>query len=222
MSELVKRAWYEILPSPCPPVLLEYSGRFSGHNARILYKKRFFEELLHLKLSKTWQDVDESIQIGLIQVMLGKLFAKKLIQKSTESMALYQTFMKKIESFAPTFTQDPLILEAFQRINARFFHDELAVPNLLWGSDSFRKFGSYTYQTDTIMLSTLLKSDQALLEYVLFHEMLHKKHKYYMSKTGKKMHHHTAFKTEENTYPNKELLEKRLSQLSRAYARSHW
>ncbi|MFT4313491.1 MAG: hypothetical protein ACMXYA_03705, partial [Candidatus Woesearchaeota archaeon] len=79
-----------------------------------------------------------------------------------------------------------------------------------------------TYQTDTISLSRVLEKEEELLDFVLFHEMLHKKHRYYKSKTGKLMHHHTAFRQEEQSYPGFAELEKRLEKLVRKKRFMRW
>jgi predicted metal-dependent hydrolase len=80
----------------------------------------------------------------------------------------------------------------------------------VWGNTTFRKLGSYTYQSDTITMSPILRGNARYLDYVMFHEMLHKKHRYYKTKTGRMAHHHTAFKNDEATYPEVEKINKEL------------
>ncbi|MBR9692917.1 M48 family metallopeptidase [Candidatus Woesearchaeota archaeon] len=62
------------------------------------------------------------------------------------------------------------------------------------------KLGHYEYATDTISISTALKEAPELLDYVLYHEMLHKKHKFTESKGGNTRSHTKAFRDEEKKY----------------------
>jgi hypothetical protein len=73
----------------------------------------------------------------------------------------------------------------------------MEIPNLEWGSNSKRKLGSYDYHTDTISISTIfLDSEQELLDYLIYHEMLHKKLKF-NSKNNRSYHHTKKFKAKE-------------------------
>jgi predicted metal-dependent hydrolase len=69
--------------------------------------------------------------------------------------------------------------EMFRRINQQYFKNELAQPRLVWSArSSSRRLGTYQPDADTISLSRRLDSrdiPQILVEYVLYHEMLHKK-----------------------------------------------
>ncbi len=66
----------------------------------------------------------------------------------------------------------------FERVNARYFGGALSRPRLVWGGRlTRRKFGHYEPATDTIMLSPTLDAasvPQFVVEFVLYHEMLHK------------------------------------------------
>ena len=68
---------------------------------------------------------------------------------------------------------------SFERINERYFGGSLARPRLTW-SRSFtgRKFGHYDPIRDTVMISCSLdrtKVPQHALDFVVYHELLHKK-----------------------------------------------
>ena len=90
----------------------------------------------------------------------------------------------------------------------------MEVPNLIWGKESTHKLGSYDYGTDTVTISTILKDDLELLDYVMHHEMLHKKHKF-KSKYGRTHAHTKAFRDDEKKFPNQPILERRLERLAR-------
>ena len=88
-------------------------------------------------------------------------------------------------------------------------------------SNGTNTLGTYEYATDTISISQNLLTHTELLDFVMFHEMLHKQQKY--SVKNKNMSHHTGeFKTKEKAYPNSEELEKQLEQLVTRKKRFWW
>lgn len=190
---------------------LKYSGRFRGYNANITLGRN----LLTLNLSKNWRHVDRDIKMGLIQELILKLFRKKKkIRKikTTMNIGLYHTFLKKVHLFLPKTKNDPILNESFSRINERYFYGVIERPNLVWGSNSVRKLGSYEYGTDTISMSKMLINHSHLLDYVMYHELLHKKHQFY-SKNGRTFHHTREFRRKEKEYEDADQLEKELGRL---------
>ncbi len=71
------------------------------------------------------------------------------------------------------------LAEMFEEINRKYFSGELEQPRLVWSArSSTRRLGTYQPDADTISISRRLDSrdiPQVLVEYVLYHEMLHKK-----------------------------------------------
>jgi|TARA_B100001964_G_scaffold182892_1_gene202440 hypothetical protein len=200
----------ELYPSFPYSVSILYSGRFKAYNANV--KLRGGQLTFHF--SKEWKGVADDIQKGLVQSLLLKIMKGrvKASVKNTASMDLYDIFLRKLHLVAPKTESDPILLNSFNRVNARFFDGLLELTNLRWGTDSYRKLGSYAYASDTITLSRLLEEDYELLDYVMYHEMLHKKHKYVRNKT--RSHHHTkAFRDDERKFPSWELCEERLSRI---------
>ena len=90
-------------------------------------------------------------------------------------------------------------------------------PNLQWGNESTSKLGSYEYGSDTITISTIFRNgEQELLDYVMYHEMLHKKFKF-QNKNGRSLHHSREFKKMESMFPNRDIMEKEISLLARKH-----
>ncbi|MFT7616213.1 MAG: putative metal-dependent hydrolase [Candidatus Woesearchaeota archaeon] len=195
--------------------LFKYSKKFSAFNANIKYQHTMSGEIITISASAEWKDVDEDIVKGLCQSLYLKLFKKRFKPVTHETMSthLYETFLTKLEHVAPTETVDPILGDLYNKLNKQYFSNELESCNLIWGTETFRKFGSYQYQTDTITISSSLSDQPSLLGYVLFHEMLHKKHRYY-TVNGRNFHHHKAFRDEEKQYPNFDLLEIELTKLA--------
>ena len=191
-------------------LILKYSGRFKGYNANILVNS---QEIV-VNASKRWKGVSPDIQKGLFQELLVRAFKSK---KHTIHMDLYHNFIKSLSSFAPKLHTHPILEQSFQRINERFFNGMLAQPNLRIGN-GVNRLGTYEYATDTITISKILIDEEELMDYVMYHELLHKKHKY-RSKAGRQLHHSSEFKQDERRFPNAEILEKKLNKLVRSNKR---
>jgi len=190
---------------------LKYSGKFKPYRGNV----RLRGSNMQFNLSKKWKTVSKEIQMGLIQELLLKIMRNKLnpLRTNTQNIELYNIFMKKIHIAVPKVDIDPFLEESFDRVNSGYFYGILDKTNLKWCNASFSKLGSYEYGTDTINISKILSDvDTELLDYVMYHEMLHKKHKF--TKKGSRSYHHTSeFKNDEREFEDSKLIEKRLSRL---------
>lgn len=187
---------------------LKYSGKFSDYNANVNYTTW----KLNFKLSKTWRGVDEDIRIGLIQSLLIKVFKTQDYKNYAKNnkVELYNMFLKNVALVAPRKESDSMLVESFLRVNETYFNGLMDMPNLLWGQRSLAKLGSYEYGSDTVTISTVLKETPLqILDYVVYHELLHKKHKFY-HKNGKSYHHTTIFRNDEKKFENSEQLEREI------------
>jgi len=187
---------------------MEYNRRLADFNANIRLEPRKIKVNFNLQ----WKDIDSEIKIGLIQHLLLKILKKR---GHTQNIELYNNFIKNIPLLTPKTKSDPLLEAAFHRVNQRFLSDEVEMPNLTWGTDSFRKLASYNFHTDTITVSTLfVQAAPEILDYLMYHEMLHKHHKF-KHHEGRSSFHSPAFKEDEQRYPDHELIEKRIESIIR-------
>ncbi|MBW2996368.1 hypothetical protein KY332_03650 [Candidatus Woesearchaeota archaeon] len=208
---LIQKAFQELYPEKTLlyNTKLIYSGRFKAYNANA---SRSITTLT-IKLSKHWQKISEDIQIGLIQSMLVKIFKHK---KKTFNMDLYTNFVKHVHIAVPKTKSDPLLEASFNRVNEKYFYSLIEQPNLKWGHSSVRKLGSYDFHSDEITVSSIFKNQPLeILDYVMYHEMLHKKHKFHSTKTGRSYHHTKKFKQDEKAFENSRYIEKELAKICR-------
>ncbi len=189
---------------------VNYNGRFKPYNANVKYTRNSFI----FNLSKKWKSVSREIQVGLVQELLLKAFKTK---KGTFNIDLYNNFMKKIHIAAPKTRIDSFLEESFDRINEKYFLGMVEKPNLVWHS-SMRRLGSYEYGSDTISISKVLENDLNALDYVMHHEMLHKKLKF-DSRNGSCRHHTKAFRELERRFENSNEMEERLKSITRRAVR---
>ncbi len=95
--------------------------------------------------------------------------------------------------------------ELFDEINQRFFSKAIKKPHLGWSlSPSERLLGHYDATHSAIVISCVFDSAKIprfLLEFVMYHEMLHIKHPVEYRPDGRRSIHTPAFKREERKFP---------------------
>ena len=191
-------------------IYVKYSRKFKPYNANV---KRYNNNLT-FHLSKSWRKISKEIQMGLIQELLTKILKDK---KKTMNMELYSLFMKNVHVAVPKTKTDSVLEASFNRNNDAFFNGMMDIPNLQWGTDSTNKLGCYEYGSDAITISTIFQfADPVLLDYVMYHEMLHKKFKF-ENKNGRTLHHSPEFKRMESKFHNRDLMENEISKLARKH-----
>lgn len=195
---------------------LNYTKKFKPYNANVKLIQR---KKLVFNFSHKWKDVSEEIQIGLIQELLVKIFKEK---KRTTYMDLYNIFIKKLHVAVPKIHSEPVLEESFNRINEDYFAGLIEKPNLRWGKHSLAKLGCYEYGTDSIIISEIFKdSDTGLLDYIMYHELLHKKLKF-NEKNGRSIHHSSEFRERERRFEGYLNVEKKLKEFVRRKRRGIW
>ncbi len=180
-------------------LIVKYNGKIKGYNANAKYN----DKTITFTLSRSMENVDDDIQIGLIQSLMIKIYKNKTsnIRKiKTDKMELYETFIKSLTKYAKKHTHNPILEESFNRVNEQFFNNNIDKPNLVFATESFRKLGSYEYGTDTINISSIFQeleeNEIKFLDYVIYHELLHKKH-LFETKNGRHQAHTKIFKEDE-------------------------
>ena len=204
---IVKISFQKLYPTKEFPfnAKLKYSKAFKGYNANI----KLYNNILEARLSKKWFTISKEIQMGLIQSLLIRLFKEK---KRTTNIDLYHNFIKNVHIAIPKINSHHLLECSFNRVNKKYFSELIEQPNLEFNK-SINKLGSYEYGSDIITITKYLKNaPQEVLDYVMYHEMLHKKFKF--NNTGIKTNHHSKeFKEEERKFKNSETIEKQLKKL---------
>jgi hypothetical protein len=194
---LIRRAYSELYPGKEFPYHeeLKYSAKFNDYSGNI---KRVGDDI-SVNLSRKWQEADEDIAIGMIQCLLNKLFGTK---KDTLNMDLYNKFLRNVHIAVPKTRLEPKLVESYNRVNDKYCYGLIEMPNLVYGTASTSKLGSYEYGADTISISTIfINGPEDLLDFIMYHELLHKKHKFYV-KGGRSYHHVGKFKRDEKQFEN--------------------
>jgi predicted metal-dependent hydrolase len=205
--DILEQAYEKLFDKACKhSTKVKFSSQFKAYNANI----RLFAGKMELRLCRKWKQVDKEIVIGLVQSLLLRVLKKK---KDSINVDLYNNFVKNLHIAIPKDNIDEELLESFNRVNEEYLFGAIECPNLVWGQHSVRKLGSYEYKSDVISISSALRDvDQEMLDYVMYHEMLHKKFKF--SSTGSRtVYHSKEFKAEEAKFKDAAVLERKLGRL---------
>jgi len=206
---IAQKAFSELYPDSSADVTIEYNGRLKSYGANVSYNRMLNK--FHFKLNKKWRSVHEDIRIGLLQELICKV---KKDKRRTFNMDLYNNFIKNIHIAIPKDRIEPRLKESFDRVNEKYFLGQVEMPNLVFGQDSTSTLGNYDFKTDTITISRIFEKRQDLLDFIVYHEMLHKIYKF---KAGLKTRYHSAkFRNAEKSFESYEKTEKELANFLRA------
>jgi hypothetical protein len=107
--------------------------------------------------------------------------------------------------------------EIFARVNSSYFGGLMPKPTLTWNRTlTARKFGHYQPGRDTIMISITLDDPEVpafALDFVMYHELLHKKHGS-MTVNGRRLSHSQAFRAEERQFAHYHEAERLIHELA--------
>ena len=108
------------------------------------------------------------------------------------------------------------LTDIFDRINRDYFSGKLEKPVLSWSAHPNRhRMGTYNFKTDTIMINKALdqrKTPDYVIDFVMYHEMLHKVLGY-DTKGNRRRAHTTDFRKYEKSFPSYPEAEKYLNNL---------
>jgi len=197
---LAERAFSELFPDKqmTRELKIKYSRAFNAYNANAKYTPYS----MTFKLSYEWKKVSDEIKTGLIQLLLLKVYHEK---KRTLNIDLYEKFIKSVGDYTHVTETDIILEQSFKRVNEKYFYGMMDQPNLRWGSNSFSKLGCYEYGSNKVTISNIFKGEEKqtreLLDYIMYHELLHKKHKFH-TKNGRSYHHTKHFRDKEKEFDN--------------------
>jgi len=184
-----------------------YSGKLKPYGAYAIYNKNL--NVVEFKLNKLWREISSDIKLGLLQELIFKLFR---INKRTINMDLYNNFIRNLHKVIPKTQIDPTLKESFDRVNQKYFFGMMEMPNLKFGNHSTTSLGHYDFKTDTITISRIFENNNELLDYLMYHELLHKKLKY--RNTGMRNRYHSKiFRDEEKRFENFKEIQKKIRNL---------
>jgi len=196
--------------TPLPDIRIEVR-RYANANAQILLA----DGVLRVRMADTLAGAPEHVQEALAEILLAKLFRRPVPVESNDRYRRYlnrrevRRNLDQVRSVrgrkhvgAPAGKHYDL-LKVFEDLNFRYFFGLMARPTLGWSRTASRTLlGHYDPSHNAIILSRILDSEDVprlVVDYVMFHEMLHLRHP--VEHSGARRCVHTrAFKDEEKSF----------------------
>ena len=184
---------------------------FAGLNHTI----RLRNQCLYVRISDILQEAPLAVYQSLAHILIGKLFNRKpLIEHETlyrdyayqphvvraSDLARQQRGRKQLNG-AAGHAYD--LAQIFARLNHYYFANSLAQPTLSWSTRRTKRIlGHHDALHDAIIISRSLDKKSVpgyVVEYVMYHEMLHIKHPTRLV-NGRRIFHPPAFRAEEKCF----------------------
>jgi hypothetical protein len=178
---------------------------------------------VYVRIAEICHDMPLSAHRGLARILVGKLFGRKTPPGARDAYESYirtadvqqraDTSKKARGKKVVTGTKGEFydLNEMFDSLNFWYFGGRIAKPTLTWSPrKSFHILGHHDSTHDTISISRSLDSKSVpafVVEYVLFHEMLHIAHPTVHHK-GRRYNHTPAFRSDERRFPQYHQAEK--------------
>jgi hypothetical protein len=184
---------------------------FAGLNHTIRIRK----QRIYVRVSDLLCEAPPQVQRALAFILMAKLFRKRA---SAEDQAIYRQYAYQPQVLRASelarrargrkhlsgaagqhFDLDQL----FARLNRRYFNNQLPKPALSWSQRrSKRLLGHHDHVHEAIVISRSLDEPdmpEFIVEFILYHEMLHLKHGPRQI-NGRRIHHHAAFRADERRF----------------------
>jgi predicted metal-dependent hydrolase len=180
-----------------------------NHTIRIRDGKVF------VRIAEMLKDAPMEVQKSLASILVSKILRKRVPRADSEN---YQAFVKtatiqaqafenrrrhgrKIVTTAKGEAYD--LEEMFHRLNGIYFQNQLPKPVLTWSAQkTFHRLGHHDSTHETLVISKSLDDKKVpayVVEYVVYHEMLHIKHPT-VERNGRRYNHTPAFRRDEENF----------------------
>jgi len=216
-EEMFLRVFRMLKPRTKPPAFRVLFKPYANLDSKIRLEAG--HERIEVRMSDQLLGAPDAVREALAWVLLGKLYRK---QVPPELESCYKSFVNRadVRKRALELRRERgrkrivhpkggvFDLEAlFADLNVRFFESALSKPLLGWSvRPSRRLLGHYDPAHHAIVISSIFdtpKTPRYVVEYILYHEMLHIKHPA-ESRTERRCVHTPAFKAEERRFPQYE------------------
>jgi predicted metal-dependent hydrolase len=212
LLELFQDTYRELRPSSSIPELKIDFYAFANVNNTI----RLREGRLLVRLSDLLEGAPEAVLRAIAHILLAKMYRLPIDRGQA---ARYRKYVASHEIVRKTHLVRQMRgrkqlrsprghfydLEAiFEQLNTRFFHGLMARPRMSWSQGKTRRIlGHYDPAHNAIVISRLFDHPGVpayVLEYIVYHEMLHLKHPVRL-RGSRRCVHSAEFQAEEKLFP---------------------
>jgi predicted metal-dependent hydrolase len=185
--------------------------RFANVNNTI----RLREGRLLVRISDLLEGAPESVLCAIAHILLAKIYRKPIDREhaaryrryiSTHHMSQKAHLVRQIRGRKRITTAQGHayhLEEIFEDLNRQYFHGLMARPLMTWSSERARnRLGHYDPAHNAIVVSSLFDQPRVpryVVEYILYHEMLHLKHPVKL-RGSRRCVHSAEFQAEERLF----------------------
>ena len=178
-------------------------------NMSSLWRTRRYSDMMLLKVSEGFLHADQQVWQAIIHSSMGRRdqAMNRLVHEFAESDDFSEVVFEMeslTESVHHAQGRVYNLDDSFDRVNAAHFDGRMIKPTLAWNRTiTARTFGYFQAGRDAVTLSVSLDDPQvpaSLLDFVMYHELLHKKHGVTMV-NGRRLVHTPGFHTDERRFP---------------------
>jgi len=215
LEQIFTECYRELRPrAPIPPFRISFF-RFANVNNTI----RLREGLALVRISDLLEAAPEPVLRSIAHILLAKLYRKPI---EPGYATRYRRYVSSYEMTQRTHLVRQLrgrkqlnsprghvwnLEEIFDELNLRFFHGLMGRPQMSWSREVSRHLlGHYDPAHNTIIVSRIFdnpKLPRFLVEYIVYHEMLHLKHPVKL-RGSRRCVHPRAFQEDERLFPQLE------------------
>ena len=212
LQEIFHRACVDLRPNnPVPPMHVRFYSFVSINNTI-----RLRQGELYIRISDLLEGAPAPVLGAIAHILLAKLYRKPIDR--TQS-ARYRRYVASRDISAKARLVRQVrgrkhihtarghhyhLEEIFDDLNRRFFHGLMGRPQLTWSRDHARnRLGHYDPAHNAIVISRVFDDPRVppyVVEYIVFHEMLHLKHPVKL-RGSRRCVHSKEFLAEENLFP---------------------
>jgi predicted metal-dependent hydrolase len=213
LLEIFQETYRELRPStPIPELKVEFFAFANVNNTIRLRNGR-----LLVRLSDLLEGAPEAVLRAIAHILLAKMYRRPIDRRQAARYRKYvashdivrQAHLvrqmrgrKRLRSARGHFYDLDAI---FEDLNARFFHGLLGRPRMSWSQTKTRRIlGHYDPAHNAIIISRIFDHfavPRYVLEYIVYHEMLHLKHPVRLRGTRRCVHS-AEFQAEEKLFPH--------------------
>jgi predicted metal-dependent hydrolase len=215
LLEIFQETYQELRPGTFPPELKIEFFAFANVNNTI----RLRQGRLLVRLSDLLEGAPEAVLRAIAHILLAKMYRRPIDRGLA---ARYRKYVgshdivrkahlvrqmrgsKRLRSPRGHFYD---LDEVFEKLNTRFFHGLMARPRMSWSQTKTRRIlGHYDPAHNAIIISRVFDHPTVpayVLEYIVYHEMLHLKHPVRL-RGSRRCVHSAEFQAEEKLFPHME------------------
>jgi predicted metal-dependent hydrolase len=212
LLEIFQDTYRELRPGYSVPELKIEFFAFANVNNTI----RLREGRLLVRLSDLLEGAPETVLRAIAHILLAKMYRKPIHRGEA---ARYRKYVASHEIVRKTHLLRQMrgrkrlhsprgyfydLDTVFEELNKRFFHGLMARPRMSWSQTKTRRIlGHYDPAHNAIIISRVFDHPQVpafVLEYIVYHEMLHLKHPVRL-RGSRRCVHSAEFQAEEKLFP---------------------